>query len=353
MKALLRALRNQGVELLQQSKMTTALRKIPGPDLVIFNFHRIRGTHPTVFDETLFGTDSHQFRRQMEWLKKTVRILSEPELLEIIKLRKPLRERCAMVTFDDGYRDNYDLAYPILRELGIPATFFIPTGMVDSRRLGWWDIANYLIKSSPRTQLDFRGQRIDLTGERGLVARKIVGQLREIQAAEIDGFLADLSKACACPFPSLALQDAELMNWEQVQEVARNGITIGSHTHHHSMLSKMDLAAQERELIQSKVFLEQKLGSEIHSLAYPVGNYDAFNLETKDLAAGAGYSIAFSFLTGSNSWERMDRFDIRRIDPPYEVARMDLVFSLPKMAYRPRGARRAPLSYESPSPKFE
>jgi peptidoglycan/xylan/chitin deacetylase (PgdA/CDA1 family) len=80
-----------------------------------------------IFDENLFGPDIKRFRQEMEWIKKETKILSEDDLIDIIYHNKKFNQMCSMVTFDDGYRDNYDLAFPILKELKIPAMFFIPT----------------------------------------------------------------------------------------------------------------------------------------------------------------------------------------------------------------------------------
>jgi peptidoglycan/xylan/chitin deacetylase (PgdA/CDA1 family) len=329
---------------LQKSGAFRLLRVLPGPDLVIFNYHRIRGAHPTLFDDDVFSTHVDQFQNQMTWLKKSTRILSETDLLQALRDGKPLRERCSMVTFDDGYRDNYDLAYPILRKLQIPATFFVPTEPLTSRKLGAWDIAAYLIKKSTLKKIQMQGVEYPLNGDRQVIVRKIVNLTKDIWTEKVGGFLDELSAACEVPFPDRALQDAELMTWEQVSEVAANGITIGSHTHNHPVLSQTNLKMQERELLESKEILERRLGREIKSFAYPDGGYERFNLETKSLAAKFGYSLAFSYHTGSNTLLELDRYDIRRISPPATAPEMALVFSMPSLEYHSRkGTLTSPL----------
>lgn len=317
----------------------TALRAVPGPDLLVFNYHRIRSNRPTSFDDELFGLTLRQFREQMEWLRRSrIPILSESELLEAIARGEALPRRSAMITFDDGYRDNYELAYPILRGLEVPAIFFIPTGAIEDRRLGPWDLVSYLVKTSPKDRIEFRGETFELRARRSVVARQL-NNLRKTQAFEpAFPFLAELAKACGSSLPNAPLQDAELMTWEQLREISRNGITLASHTHTHPILAQISLAHQRQELIQSKSLLEARTGQRIRTFSYPDGNHCCFKLETKALVSEAGYSAAFSFLTGSNSMENIDRFDVRRLCPPAEPSELELVFSLPFMDYHTRKA---------------
>src|ERR1041385_2743514 len=96
--------------------------------IVVITYHRIRpdGGPPIsdCLDENVFGPDQSNFERQVKWLKRNLTVLSEPELLEVIQNSR-VKEPCAVITFDDGYRDNYELAYPVLRAHGAPAIFFV------------------------------------------------------------------------------------------------------------------------------------------------------------------------------------------------------------------------------------
>src|SRR3954471_22574664 len=86
--------------------------------LIVFNYPRIRPNDPHFtagFDPNVYGPTQDVFERQVEWLSRHRKILSEDDLLEAIERRKLPDERCSMITFDDGYRDNYDLALPILK----------------------------------------------------------------------------------------------------------------------------------------------------------------------------------------------------------------------------------------------
>src|SRR5690606_9707029 len=122
-----------------------------GPkSLVILNYHRIRASDGTVspFDEGVFGPTQEILHEHLHWLKTNSSIISEPELIDHVTKKRRLPGSAVMITFDDGYRDNADLAMPVLEDLKVPATFFISTRAIESRELGWWDAIAYAIKQS-------------------------------------------------------------------------------------------------------------------------------------------------------------------------------------------------------------
>src|SRR5579875_3633958 len=129
-------------EVLFHSKILDRVNLAPSGSLIIFNYHRIRpdGEFSTPFNDGVFGPTVTVLEQQIAWLAQYTNIVGESELLQALKSGKPLNGRCSMITFDDGYRDSYTLAFPILERYRTPAIFFIPTDAIGSRRLGWWDI---------------------------------------------------------------------------------------------------------------------------------------------------------------------------------------------------------------------
>src|SRR3954453_17635843 len=117
----------RAAELLHAVGLLQYLRWRDGNRLTIFNYHRIRpdGDFSSRFNEGVYGPTASDFRQQVSWLKRHTRVLGEDELLAIMKSGEAPSEPCSLITFDDGYRDNYTLAYPILRDLGARAMFFI------------------------------------------------------------------------------------------------------------------------------------------------------------------------------------------------------------------------------------
>lgn len=286
--------------------------------LIVFNYHRIRPEDPTFstpFDDGVFGPTVSEFEDQIRWLKCHTRILSEKELIDVLDSGRPPAGLCTMVTFDDGYLDNYTLAWPVLRTHEVPAVFFIPTRLISERQLGWWDLISYLVKQTTKDSIRYNGDVFDLS-DRRLVTAVFKQKMTLDKQEHTRDLVPRLSEACAVDLPDAAAQAAELMSWEQIREVAGTLITIGSHSHSHAALATIPAEQQRQELAQSKRILETELKTEVRSVAYPVGGYAHFTPETQQLAGECGYRIGYSFATGPNRWGQIQEFDVRRVSAP-------------------------------------
>jgi peptidoglycan/xylan/chitin deacetylase (PgdA/CDA1 family) len=137
------------------------------------------------------------------------------------------------------------------------------------------------------------------------------------------------------------------MTWEQILESARQGVTIGSHTHTHRVLSTLSLSEQFEEFRLSKEILERKLGRPIRSIAYPVGGETDCHRETAGLAEKCGYELGFSFQTGANRLERLNPFRIGRIAPESSIPLTCAAVTLPSIFARSRYGAQHPVSFSS------
>lgn len=306
--------------------------------LVVFAYHRIRpdgaaADHP--FDDGVVGPTASVFAKQVAWLRRQTRVLSEDDLLQIIALGRAPDGLNTMITFDDGYRDNYTLALPILRQMGVPAMFFIPTQPIETRTLGWWDVIAYVIKRTTRPSVALEGVQVDLAGRPREEAIRTLQRLMKTRPAQTTASLAGrLAEACGVPLPSPQAQDREIMTWDHIRELAAQGFGIGSHTHTHRVLATLGAQEQEEELRRSKAVIERQIGREVRSLAYPVGGYAHFTLETQALAARCGYALGFSFNTFVNQPGPVNRFDIKRIEGPRSAELLAAASVLPEVFAR-------------------
>ena len=124
------------------------------PGLLVLAYHRIGEADGQFFDDELFSATADGFRDQLRYLARHFSVLDASAVLKAMRGgRLELDTPSALVTFDDGYRDNCEVALPILRELGLPAVFFIAAGYVDSPRLTWWDRVAYIVKRTERPSL--------------------------------------------------------------------------------------------------------------------------------------------------------------------------------------------------------
>ena len=302
--------------------------------LIVFNYHRIRPDafrFDSLFDDDVFGPTQNELKKQLIWLQHHTTILSESDLIDIVATG---RRRCCistLVTFDDGYRDNFTLAYPILKELKIPAIFFIATDQINSRKLGWWDITAYCIKHSKKKEITYHGRTFDLSGQCSQSIRHFHKILQMMDARQQKRVLNELFDTCGVQYPDLDEQSAQLMDWDQIRSMSGNGIAIGSHTHTHPILSRMSETEQRYEMMESGAIIESQTGRRPRSIAYPVGRHIHISAKTPAIASGAGYCAGFSFNTGINSFRELDPFNIKRIDGSDNIYTMTSSTILPNL----------------------
>ena len=294
------------------------------PYLAVLTYHRIAKPGADLFYEPVISATPESFRAQVKWLRSHLHIVTLDELIAQIQTGSPWREPVVLLTFDDAYRDNFEIAMPILHECDAPATFFIPTGFLETPRLPWWDTVAYVIKKTQVRRLtldrDCRGQMPPLTIDLDTTTRTavITGIIRAFLDDTVDDkpwFLDQLAAQAKVTVNYEGLGRALFMNWEQVRKLAGSGmgLTIGSHGNGHRNLAALDEHAQRYELAGSKQILEAHLDREVVALAYPYGWPSTFTAQTKTLAALAGYRVAFA------SQERVNRPGA--IDP-HEISRL-------------------------------
>lgn len=284
--------------------------------LLIVNYHRLRGDrdgHFSQFDDGVFGPDQSEFLRQMQWLSASTTVLDEVGLLELTRGGRGNRaDIYSAITFDDAYSDCYSLAKPVLERVGLRAIFFVPIDMIDSRQLGWWDLAAYLMKNTSKRSIVVGNHVLNLSGNFEASLRRVLNLFKLRPVEETGGLLEELSHACGISLPSRELQSAELMTWEQLRALKSAGHGIGSHTYSHRVLATLTPEQQEREIRSSRSELATRVGADVLSFAYPVGGPQHLNAHSVRFVREAGYEQAFTFNTGIARLPVVDRFQIPR-----------------------------------------
>jgi len=244
------------------------------------------------------------FRRHCELLGRKYDVVSLETAMRFANDQRGTSRPMAVITFDDGYVDFYDEAFPVLKELGMPATVFLPTDYIgQSKPLAhdriYWLVKLALARSVPMKAallkagvatdiaVDFSGSGdlLDLTDR--LVY--LPNELRERAILEMEGELGDKFE----DYP----KEYQLLNWEMVGEMARNGIDFGGHTANHVILPLENESVRKVEIDRCKQTLERELGTKVASFAYPNGEY---NDSIRQMAADAGFSMAVTTQTRIN-----------------------------------------------------
>lgn len=305
----------------ERAGLHTVLGSLPKQKvLLILNYHRIGHAERWPYDPDIFSATPEELDEHVRFLKGHLEFIDLAATLELTTGARPWRGPAALITFDDGYRDSFDFAFPILRRHNVQGVFFLPTSFVGTNRLPWWDTVAYIVRNSrtpvlrmeyptPR-ELDFRPPAFDASLQTLLKAYK---------ASKLDSerFLSALESAAGVSRPD-GHQDRLFVSWTEAREMLRGGMAIGSHTHSHEILSTLTPEEQLQELTQSRALIEKNLGATVDTIAYPVGQQSSFSQVTQDAAQQAGYRGAFSFYGGVNLPARTNRFDILRcgVDRP-------------------------------------
>lgn len=296
---------------------TRILEALPGRScLLVLGYHRVSHPDGCPYDHGVFDATPEQFEEQVSYLKSRFQVVELAEAQELIEKPARMRRCCVMLTFDDGYRDNYDVAFPILKAHGLKGVFFLTTSFVGSNRLPWWDQIAFLVRHSrPRQIVLYYPRPVCLDLEQTPVETVIHQVLRLYKAPETTDrkrFLDDLEQACRISLPH-DVPDRQFLSWTEAAEMARAGMAFGSHTHTHEILSKLSPEEQYEELRVSRDLLWRHLPVAVNSLSYPIGSPASFSPVTRLALEQLGYRSAFSFYGGVNIPGRLNRFNILRI----------------------------------------
>jgi peptidoglycan/xylan/chitin deacetylase (PgdA/CDA1 family) len=294
------------------------LAHLPARDaLLVLNYHRIGTAADDLFDPGVFSATADELDHQIGYLKRHLSLVTLDEALAFLEgTDKEKTHRCrVLITFDDGYLDNYDVAFPILRSHGAQGVFFLATSMVGSCEIPWWDRIAYLVKTACNRQFTLRfpaDLAVDL--DRGGLDANLIAILKLYKLPENTDpqrFLHELAQASQGEEPPGTLR--RFLNWEEAGAMIRGGMAIGSHTHSHHLLSQLEPERQLEELVHSRAVLKDKLAITAESIAYPVGARSSFTGVTQQMARNAGYRAAFSFYGGVNFKSENNPFNILRV----------------------------------------
>jgi len=299
------------------SGLTAALELMPKRRLLmVLTYHRIGDAAETPYDSGTFSASAEQFDAQITHLKRCFHIVDLEEAREIAAGREAPAGASILITFDDGYRDNYTLAFQILRSRNVPACFFLPTAFVGTGTVPWWDVIAYIIKQSKNRAIRLQyPQPVTFDLEREGLSQAIMQILELYKSSEMrdkERFLSGLEDGCGTQRPTTD-SNRRFLSWDEAREMQQAGMAFGSHTHTHEILSKLLPEQQEEELRISRETMEKQLARPVSVMAYPVGERSTFSQETTmRLLERTGYSAAFSCYGGLNLPGETCQFDVRR-----------------------------------------
>ena len=271
-------------------------------------YHRVvpDSTNSNVEFDIEKGISGSQFERQRCFLRRHFIPVKASRIQSGLD-----REIRFSVTLDDGYEDNYRIAAPILKKLGIPATFYVVSDFVGTDRLFWWEQIADLMRRSTQIELvlqaivpEFCTQDGNTSvlpmqshAERGYAYERLCACLRGGLHADIP---FHLKRAAEYFNVSVREQgrDYGLMNWDQLNDLISQGFEIGGHTATHCNVVGADESLLQRELVESMNIIEAKLDIPVESFAYPYGMFEASSKVVANLLARTNCKAAFSVEQG-------------------------------------------------------
>lgn len=308
-------------------------------DVRIFAYHRVLDVpddNGFKFDLALVSASVQQFREQMVLLRRKFQPIRFQDLIAALHGGPALPRHAVIVSFDDGYDDNYRLAFPVLRELDVPAMFFVATGHIDSGAPYAYDWLVHMVCVTAAERLVIAQLGIDCALPAGIEARRVLAatlldRIKRCDDALQSAVISQLQ--LEWDMPRTPHPDCRPMSWEQLREMEAAGMEIGSHGVHHRMLAKLLPAQMENEVACSKAALDSNLDKPASVLAYPVGGSDAYDQLTIDAAKRAGYSAACSYIPGTNALADIAPYKLRRlaVEREMDIAWFDAMATLPEL----------------------
>ena len=281
------------------------------PGCLVLMYHRI-GQKGDPFPHL----DVDKFRRQIEWVASNCRVIEPAELRASVE-RHSHKRQPILITFDDGTRDYFDLAYPVLRQLGVPAVVFPITDYIDRPRLTWFDRLHLAVRGARLGHVSLPWQPGRTVPIGGLRNDRFIFECKRFLKGVADNLkerlLDELVLALGNPEPPDV--GRQFMNWDEIRRTL-DLTTYGGHTHTHPIVSKVDCIRLEHEIRTCRERITAETGIAPTLFAYPNGDSTP---EAKRLLADHGFEVAFSTEEGladqTTDWLDVPRVGVGNIVP--------------------------------------
>jgi len=302
-----------------KSGITALGRRVGSYDgAIILYGHRVADDN----EGYLQGLKPEWLEEQLAYLSRHFHIMSLGALLDCFEQSKPIPRRSVVLTFDDGFRDNYLNAFPLLKKYKIPATIFLVTGALDSGELPWSQRLGFYFQNTneaflTHTLTDGECMPLGSPAERRAAYLKVKKPIGQMEFSDRENRLSELSDVLRVEAPK-----DRMMTWDMAREMMEGGMEMGAHTMSHPLLANLSVEEAREEMVGSQVALKTHLGLERPTFCFPGGSR---NLELIGVARELGFRSVFdsSPRLRVNSLANSDPFRLSRIGLP-EAPRVNL-----------------------------
>ena len=323
------------LNLVRMSGAFDVMRHVSRRRALILTYHRFSANE---HDED-GKTSARAFAEQLEYLKAHYNVVPLSRLVERVIANEPLPHRMAAITIDDGYRDSYEIAYPLLRRYGVTAALFVVTEFADRRVWIWTDKARFLVQQAARRRLTTKIGESEMclelngAGSRRDASERINSIIKRLPDELKDEAIERLSCELGVTMPRTPPEEFGSVTWDQAREMDANGVEIGSHTLTHPILTNIGDERLVGELRDSKSRLEEVLGRRVDLFCYPNGDNDE---RVRREVAQAEYLAAVTVVNGLNQ-SGDDPLTLRRIHTERDLAHfLQSISGFEQLKYRVR-----------------
>jgi peptidoglycan/xylan/chitin deacetylase (PgdA/CDA1 family) len=288
--------------LVHRSGAGRLLGAITGRGPTVFGYHRVVDDYAThaAYSIAPMLVSRAMFERHLDWILGRFHVVALDEFASRSTRQSRAGRPPAAITFDDGYRDVYEQALPLLIRKGVPATVFVVSEFVGTSRVLLHDELYlrcqraFALWPSPLRALSELLVRLDIALPMSARVEAAKGPLAAVRVFVTTLSQAQIRRICdaldgAAPAGDRMPDGLRALTWDMVDEMIRAGVAIGSHTKSHVLLTNESAARVRDETLDSRLQLERRIGSPIACFAYPDGRFDPASVRA---VAAAGYSIA-------------------------------------------------------------
>lgn len=251
------------------------------------------------------------FEQQISWLSRNYEVIDIDSVLSVLESGKKLPRRAVLVTFDDGYPDFAETAWPILKAYGVPATLFVPTNYPgDSCKAFWWDelYASLAATTNGHVSVDpFPEMPLTTLDERRATAAAFCAYVKTLTHSDAMDWLERVRASLGNPETDLV----STLNWSELRGLVADGVAVGAHSRTHALLTSVPRDELHSEIAGSRADVERELGGAPPIFCYPAGAYDR---QVVAATEKAGIKLAFTTKAGHNIIGRSDVLALRRLN---------------------------------------
>jgi peptidoglycan/xylan/chitin deacetylase (PgdA/CDA1 family) len=268
-------------------------------------------------------------RRQFTYLRRHFRVVSLPQMAERLAAGRELHPKMAALTIDDGRRNCYEFLFPLLKELGLPATFFVVSSFIDGEAWIWTDKVLWLSEQVKPPE-ELLSSKLD----------GVFRSLNRMRPEERNARIEAMARSVGITIPKIVPLKYAPCSWGELSEMAASGLVeIGSHTVTHPILSSITDEESWTEITRSRAQIEERIGKEVKCFCYPNGMPGDFRPSQVQQVRQAGYACAVVAQSGLVQ-DGCDPYEMPRLGMARKVSPLDIAKALDGVTYYQQHLRR-------------